>query len=88
MYKNSLLYEFTIKCTFHCLENEALIYSYVLKSEPRYVFVNETTCIVEIKQENTEDKSEQIKVGERLNWVWPVRTEPKNIQLRVCQNEI
>ena len=44
MYLGTALYQFTIKNTFHCLDNQALIYSYVLKAEPTYIIANETTC--------------------------------------------
>jgi hypothetical protein len=87
MSKNAALYEFSVKVHFHCLDSTANIYSYVLIAEPKYIIINDTSANLELAQENAEP-NEPLKPGARLNWVWPASGEPKNIMLRMVENEV
>lgn len=74
MFKGTVLYEFNIKNTLHCLDNISNIYSNVLKAEPKNVIVNKTSLVLEVAQIDVESKSVKINQGERANWVWPLKT--------------
>ena len=50
MFKATVLYEFTIKNTLHCIDNTANIYCNFLKAEPKYIIVNRTSLMVEVAQ--------------------------------------
>lgn len=58
----------------------------MLKASPKFVVVNEASFGVEVRQEGVEG-GEIVRQGERMNWVWAVRTQPKNIQIRAIYND-
>lgn len=87
MSSNSSRYDFRVKNHFHCLDTEADIYSYVLKAEPKYVLVNQTTIQLVIRQENV-DIDIVVSPGERINWVWPSKDHGKSIQVKIIFNDV
>lgn len=74
MFKGTLLYEFTIKNTLHCLDTFGKVYCNVLNAQPKYIFINNTSSELEIIQANFPSKIETLQPGARLNWVWPFKT--------------